>query len=172
MSSNPVRLSLSDFGNLGAPYEHEWRAADPREPLVLPNAVFKWYHVHRVGETVSEAMDRDGRALIAGAISTGAWNPEYGLNIGLVHLSTTHAFVIAGVWRGRNELWLRHYIKDLSTSEPFARIDVSGEDVPSACVWEMGVLCHERMAWHRYLFSARSDADKQIWLADAYQGRV
>jgi len=172
VATNSTTITLSDFGNLGAPYQHEWREAEPREPLVLPNAVFKWYHVRRVGEVVPEEMDREARALIADAVSDGRWSPEYGLNVALIHLSTTHAFVIAGVWRGRNELWLRHYIKDLSTSAPFARIDTSGEDVPGACVWEMGVLCHERMAWHRYLFSGREEADKQAWLADGYQGQV
>ncbi len=172
MTTNPATISLTDLGNLGAPYAHEWREAEPRDPLVLPNSVFKWYHVRRVGETVPDDMDREGRALIADAVAAGHWTPEYGLNIALIHLSTTHAFLIAGVWRGHNELWLRHYFKDLESSEPFARIDTSGQDVPGACVWEMGVLCHERMVWHRYLFSDRADADKQTWLTDVYRGRV
>ena len=117
-------------------------------------------------------MEAEARALIGEAVAAGRWTPEYGLNFALVHQSTTHAFLIAGVWRGHNEMWLRHYAKRLSPAGPFTRIDTSGEDVPGACVWELGVICHERMAWHRYLFSARTEAARLAWLADTYQGQV
>ena len=40
------------------------------------------------------------------------------------------------------------------------------------CVWELGVICHERMAWSRYLFSDGTDEAKGAWLEDEYQGRV
>ena len=36
----------------------------------------------------------------------------------------------------------------------------------------MGVNCHEREAWGRYLFSDRTDAAKRAWLEDVYAGRV
>jgi hypothetical protein len=69
-------------------------------------------------------------------------------------------------------MWERVYAKELATDAPFTRIDTSGEDAPGACVWELGVICHERMAWHRYLFSGRTEADKRAWLADTYSGQV
>jgi hypothetical protein len=172
MATPVAALSLGDFGNVPAAYEHEWRVAKPREPLVLPNAVFKWYHVHRDGVKVPHALDAEARAEIASAMATGAWTPEYGLNFALLHLSTTHAYLIAGVWRGHQELWERVYWKELASGSPFTRINTGGEDTPGACVWELGVICHERMAWHRYLFSARMEADKRAWLADTYTGRV
>ena len=55
---------------------------------------------------------------------------------------------------------------------PFARVDASGEDAPVGCVWELGVTCHERLAWHRFLFSDRTEAAKRAWLADRYAGPV
>jgi hypothetical protein len=36
----------------------------------------------------------------------------------------------------------------------------------------LGVICHERQAWQRYLFSARDTAAKRAWLADTYAGEV
>ena len=45
-------------------------------------------------------------------------------------------------------------------------------NAPGGCVWELGVTCHERMAWHRYLFSERAAADKRAWLEDLYAGPV
>lgn len=172
MATDTRTLSLGNLGNVPASYVHEWRVAEPQEPLVLPNAVFKWYHVRREGATVPDTMDADARAVITDAMHDGMWNPAYGLNFALLHLSTTHAFLIAGVWRGHQELWERIYYKELAPSSPFKRTDMGGEDAPTACVWEQGVIFHERMAWHRYLFSERTEADKRAWLADTYAGQV
>lgn len=171
MATSTSIPSLEDLGNVSVEYAHEWRVAEPRAPLVLPDTVFKWYHVHRAGEEVPAAMDAEARSVIAAAAG-GAWSPEYGLNFALLHLSTAEAFLIAGVWRGHQELWLRHYLKDLRSPELFMRIPMDGEDAPGACVWELGVICHERMAWHRYFFSERAETDKRAWLADVCAGRV
>lgn len=117
-------------------------------------------------------MDDEGRAVVGGAIAAGAWGRSYGLNFALLHLSTAPAFLIAGVWRGHQEVRARHYVKTLAGSAAFARIDVTGQDAQLACVWEMGVICHERMAWSRYLFSDRTEAAKLVWLEDLCQGSV
>jgi hypothetical protein len=172
MASTASAVSLDGLGNVPVAYVHEWRVAEPREPLVLPGAVFKWYHVRREGVTIPTAMDAEARAVIVDAMAVGMWDPAYGLNVALLHLSTTHAFLIAGVWRGHQELWERVYYKELAPPGPFTRAVTDGEDVPAACVWELGVICHERMAWHRYLFSERMEADKRVWLADTHAGRV
>ena len=104
-------FTLDDLGNVPMAYIHEWRVAEPRAALVLPGTVFKWYHVHRVGVPVPAEMDVEAREVIASAIADGDWRPEYGLNFALIHVSTTHAFLIAGIWRGHQELWERMYDK-------------------------------------------------------------
>jgi hypothetical protein len=166
-----VERSLADLGNVPQSYRHEWRVVTPHAPIVLPDAIFKWYQVHREGVPVSEAMDAEARAVIADAMANTAWDPSYGLNFAMLHVSTAGAFLIAGVWRGHQELWERLYAKDLATDSPFARIQ-AGEDGPVGCVWEMAVTCHERMAWHRYLFTDRTETDKRAWLADVYSGQA
>src|SRR6266568_27061 len=93
---NASVLSLSELGNVPTTYTHEWRVAEPHEPLVLPGAVFKWYHVHRAGVAIPAEMDAEAREIVADAMAHGKWTPEYGLNFALIHLSTTHAFLIAG----------------------------------------------------------------------------
>lgn len=168
-----VDTSLADLdtlGNVPPSYRHEWRVAAAQPPLLLPDAIFKWYHVHREGEPVPAVMDGEARGVIAEAMEEGAWDPSYGLNFALLHVSTTHAFLIAGVWRGHQELWERIYARVLAEDGPFARVDPYGEDAPVGCVWEMAVTCHERMAWHRYLFSARDESAKCAWLEDVYSG--
>jgi hypothetical protein len=161
---------LSELGNVPESYRHEWRVVTPRDPLVLPGSLFKWYQVHREGVPVAADLDAEARAVIAGAMAQTPWDPSYGLNFVVLHVSTTHAFLIAGVWRGHQELWERIYARELSTSGTFIRIPTDGEDTPAGCVWEMAAICHERTAWHRYLFSDRSPDAKHAWLADLYAG--
>ena len=165
-------IDLTALGNLPAAYRHEWRVSTPRQPLVVPGGLFKWYHVHREGVTVPDHLDAHARETITAAVAAGSWDLSYGLNICQVHYSTDHAFLIPGGWRGHQELWQRPYVLELATGGPFTRFDMSGEDAPAACVWELGVICHERMAWHRYLFSARDEVAKRAWLADTFAGQV
>ncbi len=162
--------ALGELGNVPASYRHEWRVVAPQEPLVLPNAIFKLYHVHREGIPVDTALDAEARAVISEAIAAGAWDPSYGLNIAILHVSTTGAYLLAGVWRGHQELWERVYARELAAGASFQRVDASGEDWPVGCVWELAATCHERMAWHRFLFSDRTETDKRAWLEDVYSG--
>jgi hypothetical protein len=162
--------SLGHLGNLPESYRHEWRVATPLEPIVVPDGVFKWYHVHREGVGVDEHVDRTARELICDGAMT--WNLEYGLNFALLHQSLERAFLIIGVWRGHQELWSRAYEISLADGDCFRRIEATEEFWPTACVWEMGVIQHERMAWHRYLFTEHTDADKLAWLDDCYAGMV
>jgi hypothetical protein len=172
MTAAPPIPSLANLGNVPHTYKHEWRVATPREPIILPNTIFKWYHVHRQGVPVPPEMDAEAQAILIDAATNSPWTPEYGLNFAMLHVSTAHAFLITSVWRGHQEMWHRAYVKDLSTNSPFTRIDLAGEDAPILCVWEMGVTFHERMAWHRYLFSDRTETDKHTWLHDTYTGQV
>jgi hypothetical protein len=40
------------------------------------------------------------------------------------------------------------------------------------CVWELGVVWHEKQAWVRFLNSSRGEADLQRYLDDRYEGVV
>ena len=175
-SMAPVTIpDLTALGNVPPAYRHEWRVSTPQAPIVIPGnpgAIFKWYHVHREGLPVPEDLDALARETLIDAATAGAWDLSYGLNIAQLHLSTSHAYLIPGVWRGHQELWQRPYWLELDRSTRFARVDMAGEDAPAACVWELGVIGHERMAWHRYLFSARDAAAKHAWLTDVYSGTV
>jgi hypothetical protein len=161
---------LKDLGNVPAEYVHEWRVATPQEPIIVPGGVFKWYHVHRDGVPVPAELDAAARRVI----ETGArsWNLSYGLNFALIHQSVSYAFVIIGVWRGHQEWWERIYVVDLAKPDEFVEVEPDDNFAPGACVWELGVICHERMAWHRYLFSNRDDAAKTVWLEERYAGDV
>ena len=167
-----LNIPWAGLGNVPSRYQHEWRVATPAPPLILPNGVFKWTQVHREGVPVPAAIDAAARLTATEAAASGDWDLSYGLNIAILHISTEHAFLLLGVWRGHQELWLRVYARENAGDASFERAGVTSEDSAGGCVWELGAICHERMAWHNYLFSARTDEDKRAWLEDAYSGRV
>ncbi len=48
--------ALDHLGNIPATYRHEWKVATAVDTLVLPDRVFKWYHVHSVGVPVAPTL--------------------------------------------------------------------------------------------------------------------
>jgi len=172
MTATPMSRieSLDSLGNLPGAYTHEWRTATPLEPIVVSGGVFKWYHVHRDGVVVRDDIDAKARRVIADGAQR--WPLEYGLNFALLHQSTTGAYLIVGIWRGNNEWWRDIYAIGLDEQSEFVRVEEADGLVPGSCVWELGVVCHERMAWHQYLFSDRDETAKLAWLDDVYCGKV
>lgn len=172
MSVTTERVSLSHLGRVPADYVHEWRVGEPLEPLVTPRAVFKWYQVRRDGVLVPPELEAEARALVTAAAAGDDFDVSYGLNFVVLHQSTQHAFLLVCVWKGHQELWKRIAVKDFAAGTPLAWATWDPVDTPTACVWEMGPIFHERMVWHRYLFSERTDTDKQSWLTDTFTGTV
>ncbi len=177
-----TQTPLAHLGEVPETYRHEWRHARAAAPLVLPGSVFKWYHLHREGDSVPPALDAEARRCVTDAVAAGDWGDRgvgHGLNFAVLHYSTTMAnlstamaYLIVGVWAEHQELWEKLYTKDMREPGAFVRRERVGQDVVTLCVWELGVVCHERAAWHRYLFSARAEADKAAYLADTCHGRV
>ena len=49
---------------------------------------------------------------------------------------------------------------------------LEGSHRPTFCVWELGAVAHERLAWSRYLLSGRDDEARGDYLRDAFEGVV
>ena len=81
-------------------------------------------------------------------------------------------FLLVSTWHNDNELWETVWAKNGEAHATFEPWPVKGTHRPTFCVWELGVVCHERLAWSRYLFSSRDAAATSGYLLDAYDGVV
>lgn len=85
-------------------------------------------------------------------------------------------FLLVSVWRGSNELWEAVWYRhgDTPAFAPFdpAYPDAAGAVRPTFCVWELGIVAHEALAWARYLASPRDAAALAAWRADIFFGTV
>jgi len=90
--------------------------------------------------------------------------PTSGENLALlvVHKGTEALWAILGRW----ELDILHHRLFRAPLGTTAFLPVPA-DGPTACVWELAVLDHERRAWVTHVLSCPSDPDYHAYLADA-----
>lgn len=163
-------IDLTALGNVPSSYRHTRRWAEPCRPLLLPDAVLKWYEVRPFGWEIPATIDARARELVtlhaAEALAEG-----YGLGFVVHHQSTTGYYLLLMAWRGHQEMWRTIFARSTDTDADFAPGTVASH-APTGCVWELGPICHEREAWSRYLFSPRDNAAKRAYLLDVFTGEV
>ena len=81
-------------------------------------------------------------------------------------------FLIFSTWRNENELWETVWAKNGENDPVFHQWPREGTHCPAFCVWELGAVCHERVAWSDYLRSDRDVAAREAYLADTFSGEV
>jgi hypothetical protein len=155
-------------------YRHRAKSALPQDELALPGLRLKWYQLVPAGYTVSEALERESRERIRADVEAG--RIDFGSTMGFVILhiagaASEVAMLIVSTWRNCNEIWETVYLKDLPNDGPYRVYERSGH-LPTYCVWELGVVWHERNAFERYLYSARGAAAVEQYFADRYAGAV
>lgn len=139
------------------------------------DATFKLYHL-----TAPDAPVPDEVAALCDAWF--AAEPDAALDRGdcgfvLLHrCGADFYFLLVSVWRGSNELWEAVWYRhgDMPAFAPFdpAYPDAAGVVRPTFCVWELGIVAHEALAWGRYLSSPRDAAALAAWRADVFSGAV
>ena len=155
-------------------YRHALKHAAPAPSIVLGEAVLKWYDV----APPDDPVQADVRALARRALADGARLGELRLGdtLGFVILhrcgTTGFHFLLVQTWQNDNELWETVWAKDSDDDPGFHPWPVENGHRPTFCVWELGVVAHERLAWSAYLRSARADAERRTYLADAFEGAV
>ena len=81
-------------------------------------------------------------------------------------------FLLVSTWRNANELWETTFYKDDDADPGFLPWVVEGVHRPTFCVWELGVVAHERLAWAGYFDSGRDAAARRTYLGDTFEGPV
>lgn len=126
----------------------------------------KWYEIRTPAQQIGDDIRAEARALLAG-------NDEFtsdDLGFVILHLcGESFYFLLVSRWRGTNELWETVYTKGGSA----AFVLMLPEPTKATfCVWELGVVNHERLAWTAYLRSRRTDADQARYMAARFSGTV
>ena len=166
--------SLETSHGVDSDYRHVAKHAHPAASIGLGDAVLKWYDVARPDDPVPD----DVRALARRALDDAARVDELRLDDGLGFVilhrcgSGGFHFLLVQTWRNDNELWQTVWAKHDDADPGFRPWVVEDGHRPTFCVWELGVVAHERLAWAAYLATERDSAARRTYLGDVFEGPV
>ena len=137
--------------------------------MSVDGAELKWYEI----APAEQGVPRYVRDLAREALASGEFDLR-GDDLGFLILhrcGESFYFLLVSTWRNDNELWETVWAKD-GDAAGFHPWPLEGAHRPTFCVWELGVVAHERDAWARFLRSPRDRDARLDFLRDTYAGAV
>lgn len=164
---------LDRAGQVGAGYEHVPKLVRPRPSLALDDTLLKWYEVAPAGAPVPNRVRELAYEAICRGARGGALDVSGDLGFVILHrCGEDFYFLLVSTWRNDNELWETVWAKSGEDDPGFRPWPIWGTHRPTFCVWELGAVCHERLAWTRYLCSRRDASARRTYLLDTFDGAV
>jgi hypothetical protein len=165
----PDAAQLANLGTVAADYRHHTKQVDPDRGIALPGGFLKWYDVHSPDAPILPETQDQARDFLRGEAAAGRLALLGELGFVLLHRCGADTyFLIACTWRNANEMWQTVFLR--TGDAAFAPVAHDGEHRATQCVWELAPTAHERLAWSRYLDSARDEPAKRGYLRDVYSG--
>jgi hypothetical protein len=152
---------------------HASKLARPGQSVALGDAILKWYEIAPAHEPVPAAVADLARLGLADAARLGELRLGGSLGFVILHrCADGFYFLLVATWENGNELWETVWAKDGDRDPEFHPWPIEGSHRPTFCVWELGVVGHERAAWTRYLLSGPGREASLAYLRDTYEGVV
>jgi hypothetical protein len=154
-------------------YRHAPKLARAGSTIALGEAVLKWYDIAPADDPSPDEVRTLARRSLSDGARLGELRLGDGLGFVILHrCAEGFHFLLAQTWRNDNELWETVWAKDGEGDPGFHPWPIQGGHRPTFCVWELGAVAHERLAWSRYLRSARDDVARRAYLVDTFEGVV
>jgi hypothetical protein len=154
-------------------YRHGLKLVEPASTVALGDAVLKWYDIAPRGEPVTEQVRALARRGLADAVRLGELRLGEALGFVILHrCGAGFHFLLVSTWQNDNELWETVWAKDGDDDPEFHPWPLDGSHRPTFCVWELGAVAHERLAWSQYLLSDREEPARRDYLRDTFEGLV
>ena len=154
-------------------YHHRLKLVEPASTVALGDAVLKWYDIAPPEEPVSDDVRALARRGLADAARLGELRLGEALGFVILHrCGAGFHFLLVSTWQNDNELWETVWAKDGDDDPEFHPWPLDGSHRPTFCVWELGAVAHERLAWSHYLLSDRDETARRAYLRDTFEGLV
>lgn len=164
-------LMKSPVSSVSSDYVLVEKSAEPHVEIRLGESKLKWYHLGRPDEPVTD----DARKLAIDFLQKRAWSEEYLGELGFVILhrcGPEFYFLLVATWQNNNEVWESVFAKRSDAEDDFSPFTFETHHRGTFCVWELGIVNHEKDAWKRFLLSERSQEDREAYLNDLYYGKA
>lgn len=174
MSTTPFAEQIPHLATLGnvvpEGYQYYEKVVTAGQDVNLPSAYLKWYDLYPESDPITADQRTACRQFVESEVEQLKLKGELGFVI--LHRAGSVLLLLLTTWRNTNEMWESVYFKDLASTTGYLRLPVDGEHRGTYCVWELGIVWHERHAWVRFLSSARDNAAKLTYIHDRFAGRV
>lgn len=164
-------LMKKPVASVSSDYVFVEKSAEPRVEIALGDSTLKWYHLGRPDEPVTD----NARKLAIDFLQKRAWMEEDLGELGFVILhrcGPEFYFLLVATWQNNNEVWESVFAKRSDDEDDFSPFTFETHHRGTFCVWELGIVNHEKDAWKRFLLSERSQADREAYLYDLYYGKA
>ena len=154
-------------------YRHDAKLARTGQSVALGNTLLKWYEIAPESDPVPASTSDLARLGLADAARLGELRLDGEVGFVILHrCGEAFYFLLVSTWQNDNELWETVWAKDGPDDPEFHPWPLEGTHRPTFCVWELGVVAYERIAWSRFLRSARDRDARLEYMRDTYEGVV
>jgi hypothetical protein len=154
-------------------YRHIAKLAEPQPSIMLGETILKWYDIAPADSPVPLAIRALARRCLRDAAKSDTLGIGDGLGFVILHrCGEDFYFLLVSTWRNENELWETVWAKTGADDVFFRPWPSDGSHRPTFCVWELGAVAHERVAWSAFLRSSRDAGARRAYLRDCYDGLV
>jgi hypothetical protein len=140
--------------------------------LTLPGACLKWYNLYPPENIITEKQVLEARTFLELEANAGRLSFENELGFAILHRAGEYLLLLLTTWRYTNEMWESIFLKKADRTENYTPLKFSNDHKGTYCVWELGIVWHERNAWIRFLESKRDEEAKRAYLNDSLSGVV
>lgn len=168
-----MTLLARDEMGVRSDYRHAEKLATTGQSIALGDTLLKWYEIAPADEPVPPEVSDLARLSLADAARLGELRLGGALGFVILHrCGDGFYFLLVCTWQNENELWETVWAKDGDADPEFHPWPLDGSHRPTFCVWELGAVAHERLAWGAYLRSGRDEAARHAYLRDTFAGTV
>lgn len=172
-STIPQIPNLARLGNVVPEgYRYYQKTVTHRDGLALPNAYLKWYDLYSLDAEITPDQSSHARSFLHSEVVAGKLDLQDNLGFVILHRAGSSLLLLVTTWRNTNEMWLSSYYKPATQPSPYLPFVYDTDHRATYCVWELGIVWHERNAWVRFLSSERDNEAKLAYLNDHFSGQM
>lgn len=165
--------NISELGNaFPEGYKYYKKKIIPGRLLHLPGASLKWYELYPADTGITQRQIIEARAFLEAEAKTGRLKLQSELGFIILHRAGDCLLLLLTTWRNTNEMWESVYLKNIAEPDSYSALKFENDHKGTYCVWELGIVWHERNAWVRFIESARDDIAKEEYLNDQFSGMI
>lgn len=162
---DPSMIPYYNLGNIPQSYQHEPRFVVPWRIVTTPLLALKQYsmmkHIHPPEKGISSVEQ-----FLKSEIKSRRIQPYSGIGFAIL----SEDMLNVARWDNQYPIVLKNdiYIYERENIKTATLADIRETGV--FCIWELGIVSHERNAWKRFLASRHTEQDKKRYLEDFTAG--